>query len=145
VLHGNRQDWGTQLGLTQVFNKAAVLDLGMGYTRSTGYMSNPYKLVYVATAPLGQDLSAPFRADLKGILETRPDERNQFNWSLGYNQYVEPFDAALHFDYRFAHDDWGIDAHTFGQIGCNPWVQAGRSRPGYVITPSPARIFIPLI
>ncbi|MBK8816322.1 MAG: DUF3570 domain-containing protein, partial [Methylococcaceae bacterium] len=46
VLRGNRQDWGTQLGLTQVVNKNAVLSLDFGYTRSTGYQGNPYKNVY---------------------------------------------------------------------------------------------------
>ena len=31
---------------------------------------------------------------------------------LRYVGYVQPLDAALHADYRFFHDDWGIDAHT---------------------------------
>ncbi len=129
VLHGNRQDWGTQLGLSQILNKNALLELNMGYTRSTGYMANPYKAVYVLTNTAGQDLSKPYRATSRGLLETRPDERNQFNWNLGYNQYLEPFDAATHFDYRFAHDDWGINAHTFEA----DWVQPLGA--GWSVTP----------
>ncbi|MEQ1546203.1 DUF3570 domain-containing protein [Methyloglobulus sp.] len=122
VLRGNRQDWGTQLSLTQVLNKDALLELGLGYTRSTGFLANPYKLVYRATATFlagspSNELAS--LTDISGVIEKRPDERNQFNWSLGYDQYIEPFDAALHFDYHFAHDDWGINAHTFE----TDWVQ----------------------
>ncbi|MBK8816321.1 MAG: DUF3570 domain-containing protein [Methylococcaceae bacterium] len=63
------------------------------------------------------------------LLEVRPAERNQFNWHLGYNQFVEPLDAALHFDYHFAHDDWGINAHTFEA----DWVQPLGA--GWTLTP----------
>ncbi|NOS73397.1 MAG: DUF3570 domain-containing protein, partial [Methyloglobulus sp.] len=122
MLRANRQDWGAQLGLTQVLNKDAVLELDMGYTRSTGYMANPYKLVYFIEnkEQPGLDPNTPLLSiSLPGRLEKRPEERNQFNWNLGYNQYIEPFDAALHFDYRFGHDDWGINAHTFEA----DWVQ----------------------
>jgi len=132
VLNGNRQDWGTQLGLTQVLNKDAVLELNMGYIRSTGFMANPYKLVYAFNfeALPEQDLSQPLLfIGQQARIEIRPDERNQFNWNLGYNQYIAPLDAALHFDYRFAHDDWGINAHTFEA----DWAQPIGS--GWTVTP----------
>ena len=45
-LHGNRQDWGAQLGLSQILSKNALVSLDLAYTRSTGYLSNPYKVVY---------------------------------------------------------------------------------------------------
>ena len=133
VVRGNRQDWDTQLGLTQILNKDAVLELGMGYTRSTGFMANPYKLVQVfALTGTSEEVNG---AGIKlykssgAFIEKRPDERNQFNWNLGYNQYIEPLDAAVHLDYRFAHDDWGINAHTFEA----DWVQPLGS--GWTVTP----------
>lgn len=138
VLHGNRQDWGTELGLTQVLNKDAVLNLDMGYTRSTGYLGNPYKLVTIINATaypsqLASDGSDPIygliSAGAFSNIEVRPGERNQFNWHFGYNHYIEPFDAALHFNYRFAHDDWGIIAHTFDADWVQPFGQ------GWTITP----------
>ena len=122
ILKGNRQDWSTQLGLTQVLNKDAVLEVNMGYTRSTGYLGNPYKLVSIVSAtgtPEQIQNNKLLGAGRYSTLEIRPDERNQFNWNFGYYQYIEPFDAALHLDYRFAHDDWGIHAHTFEA----DWVQ----------------------
>ncbi|MEQ1545860.1 DUF3570 domain-containing protein [Methyloglobulus sp.] len=131
VLRGKRQDWGTQLGLTQVLNKDAVLELGMGYTRSTGYLANPYKLVYFIEniEQPGLDPSKPLLSVGGGRLEKRPEERNQFNWNLGYNQYLASFDAALHFDYHFTHDDWGINAHTLEA----DWVQPLGA--GWTVTP----------
>ena len=131
ILHGNRQDWGSQLGLTQILSKNALLELGMTYTRSTGYMANPYKLVYVANRSLvlGQDPGQPSLAMAAGYLEKRPDERNQLNWNLGYKHFIEPFDAALHVNYQFAHDDWGINAHTFEA----DWVQPVGA--GWSVTP----------
>lgn len=132
LLKGNRQDWSTQLGLSQVLNKDALLELGLGYTRSTGYLGNPYKLVSVIYASgTSEQLQSddPLQASRGSTLEIRPDERNQFNWNLGYNQHIETFDAALHLDYRFAHDDWSIHAHTFEA----DWVQPLSS--SWTVTP----------
>jgi len=133
VLRGKRQDWSTQLGLTQVLTPNSLLELGFGYTRSTGYLANPYKLVYFlgGTLNLGDDPNQPLAYSTGGgaRLEKRPEERNQFNWNLGYNQYLPFFDAALHFDYRLSHDDWGINTHTFEA----DWVQPLGS--GWSVTP----------
>ena len=118
ILTGNRQDWGTVLGLTQVVNENALLETGVGYTRSTGYMANPYKTVeaaFIDPLQTGDVLSGV----AIGLLEKRPNERNQWTENLRYVQHIDGLDAALHFDYRFFHDDWGINAHTFEA----DWVQ----------------------
>jgi hypothetical protein len=150
-LNGKRQDWGGQLGLTQVLGTNNVLELGFGYTRSTGYLANPYKVVYFlhAIGFLNDDPNKPiaFQADQAGArLEKRPEERNQFNWNVGYKHYITMFDAALHFDYRFAHDDWGINAQTFEA----DWVQPMGK--GWTVTPriryysqSAADFYVPFV
>ncbi|NOS75365.1 MAG: DUF3570 domain-containing protein [Methyloglobulus sp.] len=132
TLHGNRQDWGAQLGLSQILSKNALVSLDLTYTRSTGYLSNPYKVVY--TYLVNADSNIKTFGYYSGIsqaafLEIRPDERNLFNWHLGYNHYIEPLNAALHFNYHFAHDDWGIQAHTFEA----DWVQPLGA--GWTLTP----------
>jgi len=76
ILTGNRQDWGTALGLTQVLNRNALLEAGLGYTRSTGYMANPYKTVEVAFIAPGQTGDV-LSGEAIGLLEKRPDQRNQ--------------------------------------------------------------------
>ncbi len=134
TLHGNRQDWATHLGLTQVVNTDALMELGMGYTRNTGFLENPYKVSWI----LGVDPDNPRQQGLPdgvvftqgaSFLEQRPDVRNQWNWTARWVQYVEPLDAALHLDYQFAHDDWGINAHTFAA----DWVQPLGD--GWAVTP----------
>ena len=47
ILHGNRQDWGTNFGISQIINKDALVSADVSYTRSTGYLANPYKAVSV--------------------------------------------------------------------------------------------------
>jgi hypothetical protein len=116
VLHGKRKDWTTHLSLTQILNKNALIEAGFGYTRGTGFMENPYKVVEVAFIDPNQQSLAPpggFAGQVRALLEQRPDVRNQWTWDARYAQYFEGLDAALHFSYRFFHDDWGINAHTF--------------------------------
>ncbi|MBK8816773.1 MAG: DUF3570 domain-containing protein [Methylococcaceae bacterium] len=124
TLHGTRQDWTTHLNLTQVLSKATVADFGLGYTRSSGFLENPYKLTWLLFQPTDgsgpQDLPdgiSFYRG--KAAIEQRPDIRNQWNLTTKITQYVEPLDAALHLGYNFFSDDWGIDAHTFDL----DWVQ----------------------
>ena len=110
----DRQDWAMSLGLSQILTKNTVLQGGMNYTQSTGFLENPYKAVLFAVGSNTPDPNTHLRSRsvLEGF-EQRPDSRNQFNWNMGIVQYVVPVDAALHLDYSFAHDDWGINAHTF--------------------------------
>ena len=114
TLFGTRQDFSANVGATQVLNKDALLEASLGYTRSSGYLSNPYKAVVLAFDDPDQfiDSTGLRTVVLKGTLEQRPTLRNQWSLDTRYVQYIDSFDAALHADYRFYHDDWGIDAHT---------------------------------
>jgi hypothetical protein len=47
TITGTRQDGAITMALSQLLSKNAVLSAGFGYTRSSGYMSNPYKGVLV--------------------------------------------------------------------------------------------------
>ncbi len=128
IMHGNRQDWSSSLGLTQILNKEALFSANIGYTRSTGYLENPYKamsILFVDSEQGGNRLNG----ELKAFLEQRPNERNQLNLGGRFIQHIGLTNAALHVDYRFFHDDWGINAHTFEA----DWVQPiGRT---WTITP----------
>lgn len=131
VLAGTRQDWATTLGISHAFSQNTLLAADFAYTRSTGYQSNPYKLTEIIFVNPDDfqsgDLVSPNYVG--GFLERRPEVHNQ--WSLGgrWTQYVSPLDAALHFDYRFSADDWGIQNHTFTA----DWVQPVGD--GWTITP----------
>lgn len=129
TLTGTRQDVAGNLGLTQILTQNAVMDVGTSFTHSTGYLSNPYKAVYVFHANPGQDPSQPLMYSGAGQWEARPHERNQVNGNLGYHYYIEPLNAALHTHYTGAHDDWGINSHTFEA----DWAQPVGA--GWTITP----------
>ncbi len=132
ILHGNKQDWGVNTGLTQIINKNALLDINLGYTNSAGYMENPYKamtVIFVDPASVSLDTTIPIVGDVKALLEQRPNNRNQLSLSSKYVQYIEPLNAALHLGYSFSYDDWGINAHTFDA----EWVQPFSF--GWTVTP----------
>ncbi|MDD5411682.1 MAG: DUF3570 domain-containing protein [Methylobacter sp.] len=118
ILHGKREDWATSLGLTQILNKDALVEASIGYTRSTGYMANPYKAMTIVFVDPDQHTET-LVGNVQAFLEQRPDQRNQLNIGSRYIQHIGMLDAALHLDYRFFHDDWGINAHTFEA----DWVQ----------------------
>lgn len=132
TLFGQRHDFGATLGVTQVLNKNSLIEAGMGYTRSSGYLSNPYKAVMLAFDDPDQfiDSTGLRTVQMRGVLEQRPDARNQWNWNLRYVDYIAPLSAALHADYRFFHDDWGIDAHTLTLSWHQPLGQGWMLVPG---------------
>jgi Protein of unknown function (DUF3570) len=131
VLEGTRQDWAATAGISHAFSQDTLLAADVGYTRSTGYQSNPYKLTEVIFVnPDDFQLGDLVRPNyVGGFLERRPEVRNQ--WGVGGRavQYIEPLGAALHFDYKFSADDWGIKTHTFEA----DWVQPVGS--GWTVTP----------
>ncbi len=132
IVSGTRQDWASHFGITQVLNKNAVVSADVGYTRSTGYLSNPYKavsVVFIDPAQLTNPSVNVLQGQLHPLLEQRPEVRNQWNVGGRYVHYINAFDAAFHFDYRFSADDWGIHTHTFEA----DWVQPLGD--GWTVTP----------
>jgi Protein of unknown function (DUF3570) len=111
------------LGISQILNKDSLLLSNVTFSYNTGYLSDPYKRVYFFDG--GQFVDAR--------LDRRPREKFQFAW---LTQYVRHFsdlnDAALHLDYRFSTDSWGLNAHTFEASWHQPlgddWVVAPRVR-----------------
>ena len=76
-------------GVTQVIDKFSTLQVGVGYTRLKGYLTDPYKN------------------------DARPDTREQTTLDVQYRRYVTQIESAVHLDYRFYEDDWGVLANTF--------------------------------
>ncbi|WP_236101955.1 DUF3570 domain-containing protein [Methylotetracoccus oryzae] len=135
TIEGTRQDGALGARLVQVLDKSSTLSANVGFTHSTGYLSNPYKQSLFFAPVVARQLNSP--DPTTGLLssvavaeyDNRPRLRDQVNLSLGYVRYIDWFDASLHADYRFYSDDWGINAHTFEAAWEQP---AGR---GWMITP----------
>ncbi len=83
-------------GVSQILSRTAVARIGLNYTYSEGYLSDPYKL-----------------------RDARPDTHERLALSLGYRRFLLDFDASLQADYRYYADSWGIDSHTL-ELG---WAQ----------------------
>jgi hypothetical protein len=87
------------LGISQVIDKDSVIQSNITFGYQKGYLSDPYKLVFFADEGLNPDV--------------RPREKFQWAWLTQYVRHFQQFNsAALHADYRFYTDDWGINAHT---------------------------------
>ena len=74
TLDGDRNDWGAQLGVTQVVSKNALIETSVAYARNRGYMENPYKVVEVGFIDPEQQFLAPpggYYAQVHALLEQR--------------------------------------------------------------------------
>jgi Protein of unknown function (DUF3570) len=88
-------------GVSVVLDRRTVVQLGANYQHNEGYLSDPYKKVYVASLP------NPLQE-----FDTRPDERNGWAATAKLRRHVPAADAALHADYRFYADDWDVQSNT---------------------------------
>jgi hypothetical protein len=78
-------------------------NISFGY--HSGFLTDPYKWVNVYGV-FGPTSGLP-------IGEKRPRERFEWAWLTQYVRHFNQFNhAALHADYRFSTNDWGINAHT---------------------------------
>jgi hypothetical protein len=99
------------LGVSQILDKNSLLQLNMTYSNSEGYLSDPYKEVrFYKNGDLNNASLTPGEGFGR---DTRPRQKNQFAWLAQYVHHFEVMNnAALHADYRFGMDDWGINSHT---------------------------------
>ena len=93
ILHGTKQDWSTNFGVTQILNKSALLDLNLGYVHGSGFMENPYKtnaIVFIDPDTIPTNPNIPIVGDVRAFLEQRPDIRNQVSLATKFVQYIDP-------------------------------------------------------
>lgn len=85
-------------GVTQVLDTQSLMQVNLSLAKETGYLSDPYKLTYV---------------DGSILQDNRPDKRQQIALLTSYIRNFKEYNGSLHLAYRYFHDDWSIDAHTF--------------------------------
>lgn len=122
-LKGSKTSQQYLIGVSQVINKDTLLLSNMTFAYSSGYLSDPYKLVLFYDGGLLADARE----------DSRPREKFQWAWLTQYVRHFADFnDAALHVDYRFSTDSWGVNAHTAELSWHQPvgegWVVAPRFR-----------------
>jgi hypothetical protein len=88
----SEEDLDTQsgyFGVSQILSRTAIARIGLSYTMTEGYLSDPYKL-----------------------RDQRPDTHERLSLSAGYRRFLPDADASLQVDYRYYADSWGTDSHT---------------------------------
>ncbi|MDA7746488.1 DUF3570 domain-containing protein [Psychromonas sp.] len=99
VTDEEKESWSLHLSTSHVVNKSLIAQVGVGAINREGYLSDPYKLVNVPGTGLSGD--------------SRPDTRFATTASGRIRYFIDSIDSAIHFDYRYYNDDWGINSHTF--------------------------------
>ncbi len=96
----DRQNY--RLSVSQVLSKNMLMEAAMEAITDEGYLNNPYRRVRYLTAPLTFAYQN----------EVYPNTRTSTALTLRTKYYL-PYHAALHGEYRYFQDTWGIKAHTF--------------------------------
>ncbi|MGR6872967.1 DUF3570 domain-containing protein [Pseudomonas sp. HK3] len=95
-------------GVTQVIDRYTLVQLNYGYSQSSGYHTDPYKIVSV----LNSDGSLNAANGLNGtyIYENRPDSRSKQSLFAKVKRYIGGDVADI--SYRYMWDDWEVVSHT---------------------------------
>jgi hypothetical protein len=103
------------LGVTQVISRNLLVQVNYSYSDSSGYLSDPYKIVSVVDAVTGDAVPVAPTPGVDGpshlnFHEHRPDER--VKQSLYSQAKYYSGGKVLDISYRYMTDDWEIDSHT---------------------------------
>jgi len=97
VPRATKEIYSASAGISRVLNPNSVFQSGLSLTLRSGFLSDPYKLVWVDNFILN---------------DNRPDQRFSWSWTTRFRQYLETSKTALHIDGRYYGDDWGIRSVT---------------------------------
>lgn len=95
----SRKAVDAMIGLTQVIDRATLVQFNVAVSQSTGYMNDPYKIVTVSGSPLSY------------VFENRPDSRAKKSFYAGLKHAFGNGDI-VDLGYRRMTDDWGIASDT---------------------------------
>ncbi len=100
------------LGVTQVFSRNFLMQVNYSYSNSTGYLTDPYKIVSVVDGVTGDAVPVDPLDDPSHLFlyEHRPDERTKHSLYTQAKYYASG--KVLDISYRYMTDDWEIDSHT---------------------------------
>ncbi|NMW22396.1 MAG: DUF3570 domain-containing protein [Chlorobiaceae bacterium] len=85
-----KQTYAGIIGVTKVLTKNDIVQLNVGFSRGSGYFSDPYKW-----------------------FDSRPRERNSTTILTRWNHHYDGTDGTSRYSYRFYTDSFSITAHTF--------------------------------
>ena len=90
------------VGMSHAFTKTLLVGISGSYSVYEGFLSDPYKLVYV----VGELLP-----------DSRPSEKRQAALDVRVRKYLPGQDIALHVDLRHYGDSFGVESNTLKFAG----------------------------
>jgi hypothetical protein len=106
----DRRTW--RVGLSQVLTPKLLFGLSWELVSDEGFLNNPYRSVRY----LDPDAASGFAYQPEIYPHTRTS-----NAAAMRARYFLPYRAAVHGEYRFFTDTWGIDANTVRLGYTHPW------------------------
>jgi Protein of unknown function (DUF3570) len=103
------------LGVTQVMSRNFVVQLNYSYSDSSGYLTDPYKILTAVDSVTGDAVPVPQLPGVEGpshlnYFEHRPDSRTKHSVYAQGKYYMNG--KVLDASYRYMTDDWEIESHT---------------------------------
>ncbi len=98
----NKNTSDLMFGVTQVLSRRLLTQLNYSYGQSSGYLTDPYKVLSVVDPLSGETTGYRY--------EKRPETRTR--QSLYWKGVLHLPQDVLHLSYRYYWDDWGIVSHT---------------------------------
>lgn len=97
------------LGVTQILSRKTLTQLNYSYGKTSGYLTDPYKLVSVIDPSTGVPV-ANSTNDYLYYYEKRPDSRirQSVYWKLNHQLTND----VIYLSYRYFWDDWNVKSHT---------------------------------
>ncbi len=97
-------------GVTQVIDRKTLMQFNLGFSSTSGYMNDPFKVLTVVDPVTGLPITPADSNDLPYLYENRPDSRSRttFYWKMVRHLTED----VIHLSYRYHTDDWGVDSHT---------------------------------
>ena len=100
---GTRNTVDVSFGLSRVLNRTTVAQATLQLGRSSGYHTDPYKVISVVDAD-GSVVGNRF--------EGRPDTRTRASLGASLVHRLANAPHSVHLDYRLYGDDWGVVSNT---------------------------------
>lgn len=104
-----RNQYDLLLGVTQILGRHSLLQLNYGLSSSSGYHTDPYKMLTVVDSS-GNLIPSATAGEYQYLFESRPDTRMRHSLYAGW-KYIFTEDV-VDLSYRFTTDDWGIQSNT---------------------------------
>ncbi|MDH3481082.1 MAG: DUF3570 domain-containing protein [Gammaproteobacteria bacterium] len=103
------------LGVSQVISRDLVVQANYSYSKSDGYLTDPYKVLSLVDGTSGDTLLRSIAPGVDGpshqfLFESRPGERTKHSIFGQAKYYMNG--KVLDASYRYMSDDWEIDSHT---------------------------------